>query len=45
MPLTHVKISTKRTAAHASAPALHRRVLDWISELVEEGLMFVYELA
>jgi hypothetical protein len=37
-PLKYMKISTKHTAAHAWAPVLHRRVLDRISELVEEGL-------
>jgi hypothetical protein len=42
-PLKHARISTKCTAAHASAPALHRRVLARISDLVEEGLRFVYE--
>ncbi|KAJ7270388.1 hypothetical protein C8J57DRAFT_1605347 [Mycena rebaudengoi] len=39
-PFVVGRIMTKRTAAHASTPALHRKLRERITEMVEEGLKF-----
>ncbi|KAF7341220.1 hypothetical protein MVEN_01857400 [Mycena venus] len=41
-PFARGRIATKRTAAHASTPAVHRKVRERITEMVEEGLKFEY---
>jgi hypothetical protein len=42
-PFTGGWISTRRTEAHASTPAVHRKVMGRLIELVEEGLKFKYD--
>jgi hypothetical protein len=42
-PFTRGWISTRRTEAHASTPAVHRKVMGRLIELVEEGLKFKYD--
>ncbi|KAJ7275831.1 hypothetical protein C8J57DRAFT_1505134 [Mycena rebaudengoi] len=42
-PFAVGRIMTKRTVAHASTPALHRKVRERITEMVEAGLKFEYE--
>jgi hypothetical protein len=42
-PFAAGRIMIKRTVAHASTPALHRKVRERITEMVEAGLKFEYE--
>ncbi|KAJ7078103.1 hypothetical protein C8R43DRAFT_1245307 [Mycena crocata] len=43
-PLTKISISNNRNTGHDLPPAFHRRILDKIAEMVEDGLEFKYDL-
>ncbi|KAJ6590410.1 hypothetical protein DFH09DRAFT_1074048 [Mycena vulgaris] len=42
-PLKYVRISARPVPAHASTPAVHRKVLDRIAVMAGEGLAFDYD--